>query len=335
MKYLCADAHLDLAYDVVRKRSMGQRRVLEHDYAPDMQAAGLCLVISSIYLEDDEIAGSALEAGLEQVEALLEDISESPSFFLIERKPDLEKLAENKTGILLCFEGAEPVGKKLSMLSIFRRLGLSGAGLVWSRPNLLGAGSALHGEVCADEPGLTPFGRTFIQEAARQSIFIDLAHLNDCGFWDAVKESAQPLMLSHGGCRALNPIARNSSDAQLKAIIASDGFIGINAINFILSDGKKIRENIYGYITHLKHVLTLGGEDNLGFGFDFNDQILAYVSGEHLASLPRLPFDCVKGYKQLPLLLEAMAEQGFTESQINKISSTNLIRFLRKVLPEK
>ena len=107
-----ADAHLDLAYDIVRKRSYGRRKVLEEDYYEDMTSGGLNLVISSIFIDDKYIPETALKRALLQVEALLEDIEESENFEFCLNKEDIDSAySRGKISIMLSFEGIEPIQK--------------------------------------------------------------------------------------------------------------------------------------------------------------------------------------------------------------------------------
>ncbi|WP_459129555.1 dipeptidase [Guggenheimella bovis] len=332
---IVADAHLDLAFDIVHRRSYGQRRVLENIYLPQFKRSNLKLVISSIFIENRYLPEAGLREALKQMESLLQDIEECKDFVLVTDQTSLnEVLNTEKIGIVISFEGAEPIHTDFELLNTFYRLGLRGVGLVWSRRNQMGEGSVLSNSQQEPQYGLSPFAEKIIRNSGEGGYFIDLAHLNAKGFWDSLNHLQHPPFVSHSSVAKLNPTPRNLTDDQIKAVIEKDGFIGLNAMNFTISDGNNIPENNHGYAMHLRHIVELGGEDNLGFGFDFNDQILEYVPKAELDLLPRPAFDVVKGYNDVPQLLSVLKEIGLSEVQIEKIASKNLIRFLRKVLPK-
>src|SRR5438093_1415431 len=76
-------------------------------------------------------------------------------------------------------------------------------------------------------PGLTRAGRSLVRRCAELGIVVDLSHLNEAGFWDVAEQSAAPLVASHSGAWSLCRCTRNLTDAQLRAIGASGGLVGV------------------------------------------------------------------------------------------------------------
>lgn len=328
------DAHLDLAYDLLKKREYRPDNVLENDYYPLFKKSGLNLIISSIFIDNEHVPELALRQGLRQLELLLESIEKSHHFCLINTKKSLADLkGSKKIGIVVCLEGIEPILNDLSVLSIFKRLGLSGVGLCWARRNYAADGSQFIRPARGYNTGLSSFGYELLDYMKNQNLFLDLSHINDQGFSDALDVVELPPMISHTNARMLNDTDRNITDVQIKKIIDKKGFLGVNAMNFTVSDGKSISEDSTGYIQHIKHILNLGGEDVVGFGFDFNDYILPYVPPQQLMALPRKPFDCIKGYDELPQLIELLYSANIPETILYKIMGENLFNYLMKVLP--
>jgi membrane dipeptidase len=154
-----------------------------------------------------------------------------------------EELAQClETGVLaaiLHFEGAEPIDPGLDALDVFYQAGLRSLGLVWSRPNAFGHGVPFRFPHSPDTgPGLTDAGRALVQACNRLGILVDLAHLNEQGFWDVAKLSNAPLVATHTAVHALTPSTRNLTDKQLDAIKESDGMVGLNfSVHDIRPDG--------------------------------------------------------------------------------------------------
>lgn len=327
-KSFIADAHLDLAYDLVRKRSWGRKNVLEDDYYRDISKGSVNLIISSIFIDDKFLPEMALKRGLMQFEALLSDIDESEHFKFASSSDDIKRNYEDGyVSIMMCFEGVEPIYDSIELLNIFNRLGLSGVGLAWSRRNFASDGSKFVDTLEGKQGGITEFGVKLLKKMEKEKLYLDLSHINEEGFLDALKFYKGKVMISHTNCRTLNNTMRNSSEDQLKKVIELDGFIGVNAMNFTVSNGTS-PENIDGYCNHIDKIIKLGGENNVGFGFDFNDIILQHIPKGELVNLPREPFDCVKGYKDIDLIIDNFLSRGYSQETISKILGGNLFDFL-------
>lgn len=324
-----ADAHLDLAFDVWKKKLASRSDVLETDYYDDMTKGGLNLVVSSIFVEDKYIPEMALRIALNQVEALFEDIESSDHFTFCRNRAEIEKANKNdKIAIILCFEGIEPLYNDLNLLMIFKRLGVRGLGFCWNRRNLAADSSEFIEKRKGVEGGLTALGFDFLEKAYEEGLFVDLSHMNDQGVAEAIQFFKGKPMVSHTNSRRLNYTTRNISDEQIKSISKADGFIGVNAMNFLVSNGD-ISEDIKGYCDHIDHFVKVGGEDCVGLGFDFNEKLLAHIPEHELVGLPRVPFDCIKGYRQIPDIIEELLHRNYETATIEKILGLNLLKIMR------
>lgn len=326
-----ADAHLDLAFDIVRQREYGRKKVLENDYLEDLQNGGVNCIISSIYIDNQFVPEMALRRALGQVETLLQDITECSNYFQFctNKKQILDAHSKNKIAVMLSFEGVEPIYNDLNLFDLFYRLGVRGVGLCWSRRNYAADGSSFVNVKSGKKGGLTSFGFELLEAAHKENVYIDLSHINDEGFEDVLNFYDGPIMVSHTNSRTLNPTMRNISENQIKEISKREGFIGINSMNFTVSNGTS-PENIKGYCDHIDNIVAIGGIDCVGFGFDFNDIILKYIPEQQLLNLPRKPFDCIKGYKEIPLIIKELLDRDYKEDDIKKILGSNFLDFLER-----
>lgn len=76
-------------------------------------------------------------------------------------------------------------------------------------------------------PGLTRLGRALVRRCAELGILVDVSHLNEAGFWDLARLEPGPIVATHSAAHALCGASRNLTDAQLDAIGASGGLVGI------------------------------------------------------------------------------------------------------------
>lgn len=331
---MTTDAHLDLAFDVEKQRVYGKRKVLERDYLKAFRQGNVGLVVSSIFVENQFVPEMALRMALRQVSALKSDIGECEAFqFCVSCRQVEEAQAQGRIAVMLSFEDCIPLYHDLTLLPIFYELGVRMMGLSWSRRNFACDGSSFRPVDMGTPGGLTEFGVALVGDCDRLGILLDVSHLNERGFWDVAARTERTLIASHSNAAALVPTPRNLSDEQIREIIRRRGFIGMNAMNFLVGDSQE-RENISALVDHIDHIAALGGAECVGFGFDFNDQILKYIPEDEQSLLPRACFDVVHGHGEIPLVAEELRRRGYSQAQIEQISGGNYLRVLREQLGE-
>lgn len=223
-----------------------------------------------------------------------------------------DKLPDNVRGIL-SIEGGEGI-YSLAHLRNFYRLGVRIIALTWNFSNYIASGALETDET----RGLTEFGKLVVAEMNRLGIFADVSHLNDKSFYDVAEYSNKPIIASHSNARAVCrskavcPVERNLTDDQFEIIKKSGGCVGINFCpDFLNESGKADIEDI---IRHIEHFMSLGGEDNVGIGADFDG----------IDSTP----DGINGVEDIYKIFDRLLQKGYTENQIEKISHKNFERIL-------
>ncbi|MBE3596088.1 MAG: dipeptidase [Hydrogenibacillus sp.] len=217
---------------------------------------------------------------------------------------------EGKTALVLTLEGAEPVGRDLSRLRTFARLGVRLVGPTHNPANAVadGVGEARGG-------GLTAFGAAFIDELARLGLGLDVAHLGERAFWQALEHYPHPIVATHANAKAVYDHRRNLSDDQIRALARSGGLIGVTFVPAFLTD--RHPATIDDLLLHIEHILSLVGEDHLAIGSDFDG------IEETPAELPHIG--------ALPVLFDALAKR-YPARVVDKISYDNWARYLRRLL---
>ena len=282
--HLLLDAHSDILLDVMRKRTFGEKRVIEKDWVSRMRKAAIDTRILAIYVDDAFLPEMALRKGLDLVSVLNTEIDESPSICLCTTCKEIKNAkSEGKIGFILGMEGAEPLVNDANLLQIFHKLGLRVLTLTHSRRNYAGDGSFLSSWKASHIGGLTEFGMDLVQRANDLRIVIDVSHLNDPGFWDVMEITRSPVIATHSNCRSLCNHPRNLTDDQIKAIAEKGGVIGVNSVPPFVD---KKNADIDHMLNHIDHIVGMAGEESVGLGFDFYGYLLKYLSEEEKARLP-------------------------------------------------
>ncbi len=327
------DAHFDLLMDVTVQRAKGRTKVIEQDYLEDFKKGGFSIITSSIFIDNIFLPEMALRKALEQISALYAEIEESSDKIVLCKSYDdvICSIENEKLGIILSFEGAEPLYNDINLLRIFYQLGVRGLGLTWSRRNLAADGSSYISIPGGKKGGLTDFGYELVKEAEKLGMFIDVSHLNDEGFEDVLKVSKKPFIASHSNCRTLSSIKRNLTDDQIKSIANSGGIIGMNASSMLVADDDE-NSNLEYLADHIEYIIKLAGIDYVCFGFDFCDRFMKYVSAEDIKSMPRVPFDVIKGHSDAGRILNILSDRGYSIEELEKIGYKNYLRVLKSTL---
>ena len=214
------------------------------------------------------------------------------------------------------FEGAEPIDPKLDTLDAYYAAGLRSLGLVWSRSNLFGHGVPFAFPGSPDSgPGLTDTGKALVKGCNELGIMLDVAHLNEKGFWDIANISDRPIVGTHNGAHVLSQSPRNLTDKQLDAIKDSNGIVGINFhVGFLNPDGNSASpENtpLTHIANHLDYIANRIGIDKVALGSDFDGA--------------RMPGDLVNA-GGLPKLMTELKSRGYDDEALAMIGYKNWLR---------
>jgi membrane dipeptidase len=206
--------------------------------------------------------------------------------------------------------------------------------------------------------GLSPFGKELVQEMNKIGIMIDVSHVSDSAFYQAIELTKAPVIASHSSCRFFTPgFERNMSDDMIKKLGEKGGVIQMNFGSEFLDEGFRERDRIYNnsvkqfidehhvdnndplvkefkqkyrrehpleyatvakVVDHIDHVVGLIGIDHVGLGSDFDglgDQLPAGL----------------KDVSMYPNLIHELLKRGYSEVDIEKICSGNILRVWKEV----
>lgn len=171
------------------------------------------------------------------------------------------------------------------------------------------------------KPGLSPAGKRFVEELDASRIFVDLAHVDRRGFWDAVEvhDAGLPLIDTHTGLDGVRDHWRNLDDDQVRAIADTGGVIGIIfEPTFLRARGRPNDGSMV--IDHLEHLIDVGGEDVAALGSDYDGAITP-------------PPDLRDGFVAYYRLVQRMLDRGWGETRIRRLLGLNFLRSFGDLRP--
>jgi len=233
-------------------------------------------------------------------------------FIVVKSQSDFQRLLElhqdkrRVVGGFLGIEGGHCLEGKIENLDKIYEEGVRMLGPTHFFDNELG-GSA-HG---MSKEGLSEFGHQVIQRMDELGMIIDLAHASPAMIDDILAQTRRPVLVSHTGVKGTMDNSRNLSDDHVRRIVESGGLIGVAYFKGAVSTPLT-----KGVVDAMRYIKSIAGVEHIALGSDYDGSMTA-------------PFD-VTG---LPLLVEEMLKQGFSEEEIRSIMGENVRQFMLKNLP--
>lgn len=365
------DCHNDLAGELLLRHQQGESHVIQRLYLPGWKAAGFQLIVSSIYVENAVFFPKAsvsdclrkeqtvqdnrkdwnyywkehrlcwkqgFDNALAQIDAITQEIHELPDELCLVTMPEdiLQIKQGRKIGILLYMEGLDCIGQELTKLRVLYQMGIRGASLTWSRPNLLATGCCTATKH-QDIPGpITPLGEQAIRTLQESSMFLDISHLNNEG-WNQVNQLYSnekkmgfkqiPYIATHSNSYTIYPNYRNLTDQQMTALANQGGIIGLNACKYIVGC-QNPADYLDSMCKNIEYMVNLVGAEHVGFGFDLCD---SYSRGKYQTETVDKE-DCLQNHKEALLLTARLLERGMSEQNVLRIISLNWLEYFEHLL---
>ena len=251
------------------------------------------------------------------------ELAQIKNLVQLEKHLDLwSKPSDNKRpiGYILTLEGADSI-VNFDYLEKAYQEGLRAIG-----PAHYGPGTYAYGTNASG--GIGKKGKALLKEMERLNLILDVTHLSDESFWEALDSFNGPVWASHNNCRSLVPHQRQFSDDQIKALIQRGAVIGVVLDAWMLVAGwqkgislpAEMGAGISSAIDHLDHICQLAGNaSHVGIGSDLDGGFGKEQSPADMDTIADLQ-------KFVPML----QERDYTPSDIEKIMHGNFLQFLRK-----
>ena len=277
---------------------------------------------------------------------------------------DIERAhGEHKLAALMGIEGGHSIENDMHLLRDYYRLGVRYMTLSWSNTNEWADSSGdINDAKIQHHNGLTDFGKQVVLEMNRLGMMVDISHVADKTFWDAIATTKAPVIASHSSARALVNAPRNMTDDMLRAVAKNGGVVQVNFFSgFLDEDYRKAVEAqakdqaaaIQKYIDSLKaqgKPVSYVEVDRMERAWmakiprppfkvliDHIDHIAKVAGVDHVGL--GSDFDGVSGATpqgmdsaaDLPKITQALLDRGYSADDIKKILGGNLLRVFRQV----
>jgi membrane dipeptidase len=260
----------------------------------------------AIWLPDD-LNGDEAEALFFKAACDLKKECERLNIILPKRGDNLRHaFLNNQNTAFFTVENSTALNGKLENVNKFAALGVRMMTLTWNAENLVGGGVESENRV-----GLTAFGKQVVREMENCGIIVDISHASQKLFYDVAENSTLPFAASHSNAYSVTSHKRNLTDEQFKIIMESGGIVGINFHNAFLNNNPD-NACVTDILRHAEHFLSLGGENTICFGSDFDGGVL--------------PSD-IKNSSVYCEVYELMLKSGYSESLVKKIFYLNALNF--------
>ena len=356
---LIVDAHVDTPGYIVDE---GYQLAEEHSYyeadIPRMRRGRVGAVFFGVYVQPQDFAPHLwLPRAMEWIDALHSEVERNPRDLEIAYSADdiVRIHGAGRIAALLSLEGGHLIADSLGLLRDYYRLGVRYMTLAHFKTNNW-ADSATDQAV---HNGLSPFGRDVVREMNRLGMIVDISHVSDKCFYDALETSRAPVIASHSSLRSVCDVPRNMTDDMLRALARRGGVVGIN-FNTAYLDPRaaavfaKLREPRDREIAEMlasnsknprrwemkraiqqryrAQLPEVGVSDLLRH----IDHAVKLIGADHVGI--GSDFDGVSGMtpkgmedvSHYPALVKGMVDLGYSDSDIRKIMGENVLRVMRE-----
>jgi membrane dipeptidase len=346
---------LDEGYNLAEKHDYGQVDI------PRMRAGHVSALFLSVWTDSDRYTPTeSIRRTLEQIDAVRREVARHPADLELTTTADgiLAARQRGRIAILMGVEGGHAIDSDLSVLRSYADLGVRYLTLTHTNHTPWADSSSLPGA----HNGLTDFGRQVVREMNRLGIMVDISHVADKTFYDALATSSAPVIASHSSCRALDDVPRNMTDDVLRALAKNGGVVHINFYEGFLDHGFAEREKTLKKEQDEQNAID---DHTPKFGDrSQNGPAVRKINTRRIAALGRIPlsrlldhfehavkiagvdhvglgsdFDGaddlfpkdMEDISRMPNLVRGLMERGFSDDDILKILGGNTLRVMREV----
>lgn len=321
------DGHADIWNDVHDRREKKEENIFKNNHYERFKKGGVHGGIFVIYLPEKYNNGIKIpEEGLlplfkdmlNSAEKEIESFDETIK--IIKTKEDLKSFFVNDSiNIVKGIEGLKAIRNEesIDLIDEIYKLGYRVCSLAWNEENILATGTRGN-----KERGLTELGKKCISKMEKLGMVVDVSHLNEKSFWDVIEVAKNPIIASHSASSKEYKHARNLTDEQIIAVAKTGGVIGVNAYRNFLDNIEK-NKTVERYVDHIEHIISVGGINSVGIGFDFCE----YLPSEE----EDLNLEGLRNASDSQNVVKVLRERGYSDSEIELIAHKNFKRVFEKI----
>jgi membrane dipeptidase len=306
---LVIDLHADTVQDLAAgTRTLGARSRRGHLDLPRMRDGGIDVQVFAVYVAPRDAGVGGARAG-RLIDVIKRELdSNAGGIALATTTADIERARRaGAVAAVLSIENGDALEGHLDAVDTFHAAGVRMLSLTWNASNALGDGAlgSTHG-------GLTDLGRMVLRRMNQIGMVVDVSHLSEASFWDALAVTRGPLLASHANAASVHAHSRNLTDRQLRAIARRSGVVGVAFVPQFLGASTLAR-----VLDHVDHMVAVMGIDYVALGSDFD-------------GFRRAPAGLDDATK-LPNLTAGLLARGYQPTAIRKILGENALRVFRTV----
>jgi membrane dipeptidase len=326
---------------------------------PKMRAGHLGAEFFSIWVDVTWPKQDLIHRALDLIDVTDQQVARHPDLLgLASTADDIERLhREGKIAVLMGVEGGHQIEGDLRVLDIFYHLGVRYMTLAHTKNDELGDSSG-------DKPewkGLSPLGRQAVARMNQLGMMVDISHVSDGTFYDALAVSKAPLIASHSSCRALCKAPRNMTDDMIRALAKNGGVMDINFYSGFLSQAyhdafAKIEKQVDAQVAEARARYAKQGK-RLSYPEEVRIEqrltkdlpVPSYTAiADHIDHAVKVggidhvglgsDFDGIdtpprgmEDVSKIPALVSELARRGYSEEDLEKILGGNVLRVMREV----
>ncbi len=344
---------LDPSFDISTRHADGNIDV------PRMREGGLNAIFFSIWIPSKTVGPEAVKKALDQIDAVREAVRKHPNDLVLATTADEIRAAkkQNKIAALMGVEGGHMIDNDLAVLRSYAVLGVR-------YMTLTHMGNTDWADSSTDTPahnGLTDFGKQVVVEMNRLGVMVDISHVSDKTFYDAIATSKAPVIASHSSARALTEAPRNMTDDMMRALAKNGGVIQINYhVGFLSQEFRDFEKAHPQTEKEINDEVKKRCGDNESCSLVMGDQVVRDLM--QAGKLPKVDWTQIidhidhavkvagidhvglgsdfdgavmpigmQDVTHLPQITDALLEKGYSDSDIRKILGENTLRVMSEV----
>ncbi|MDO8995027.1 MAG: dipeptidase [Sediminibacterium sp.] len=360
-KAIMADSHNDLLTAAIEKNLLIDQDLKgkTHSDLNRFKEAGVDVQLFSVWCDGDKIQPYAWAN--REIDTLYAVANRNPQKIeIVADYAALKKaVRKNKLAAMFGVEGGHMIEDDINKIDLLYNRGVRYMTLTWNNSTSW-ASSAMDESKLKNDPsaklGLTDFGKQVVKRMNQLGMMVDLSHVGERTFWDAIQTTTKPVLVSHSNAYALCPVFRNLKDEQIDAVGKNGGVIQLNFYSAFVDSTFKNREKIFlqNKQAEIKELIANGmqkeyaqamvvekyKEESLAIQppmsmlLDHLDYIVKRIGVDHvgmgsdfdgISASPRELTD-VTTY---PLITKALLEKGYSKKEVTKIMGGNLLRVMQ------
>ncbi|QNL50825.1 membrane dipeptidase [Olivibacter sp. SDN3] len=345
------DLHNDvLSETIMRGKDIAKRLTTGHTDIPRLKEGGVNVQFFSVWCDGEK--AQPFRYANRQIDALYNVVKENGDYIMLAHNAqDIENgLRQHKIVAMIGVEGGHMIENRIDYIDSLYQRGVRYLTLTWNNSTDWASSAIDESNKKAKQKGLNDFGRKVIRHMNTLGMIVDLSHVGEQTFYDALEITTKPVFVSHSDVYAINPHYRNVKDGQIRAIAKNGGVIGVNfyadfldpsyrrklsvlyskyvsetdSVNrpidekyrLLPAEAKQhLRPPLSLLVDHIDYLVKLVGIDHVAIGADFDGM-----------SITPLELDDVSSY---PNLVRALRQCGYSRQDVRKVLGENVLRVIK------